>query len=165
VVARVVERYRDREPGRFAMSVVEASAVVEASREKVWRVIADPRNLPRWDRRIIRVIGAPKDEIREGDDYDTEIGFMGVRTRVPVHVAESDSPEYCRLVLGGILAATVETWLQALPGGRTRLGHRIEYRFRGGVIGRLAAQTVGMVGAATLLRRGIEAQKEQIEEG
>ena len=147
------------------MSVVEASAMVDAPREEVWRVVADPRNLPRWDRKIIRVIGAPKDQIRTGDDYDTEIGFMGVRTRIPAHVAVAEAPEYCRLVLGGVLAATVETWLQALPGDRTRMSHRIEYRFRGGVIGRLAAQTVGMVGAATLLRRGIEAQKEQIEAG
>ena len=146
------------------MSVVEASDVVNAPREKVWRVVADPRNLPAWDRRIIRVIGA-RSQIREGDDYDTEIGFMGVRTRIPVHVEVAEPPEYCRLVLGGILTATVETWLQSLPGGRTRLSHRVEYRFRGGLIGRLAAQTVGMVGAATLLRHGIEAQKEQIEAG
>jgi ligand-binding SRPBCC domain-containing protein len=147
------------------MSVVEASDVVNAPREKVWRVVADPRNLPGWDRRIIRVIGARKDQIREGDDYDTEIGFMGVRTRIPVHVEVAEAPEYCRFVLGGILTATIETWLQSLPGGRTRLSHRVEYRFRGGLIGRLAAQTVGLVGAATLLRHGIEAQKEQIEAG
>ena len=37
------------------MTVVEASTVVDAPATEVWKVVSDPRNLPRWDRRIGRV--------------------------------------------------------------------------------------------------------------
>jgi ligand-binding SRPBCC domain-containing protein len=145
------------------MTVVEASTVVDAPPQEVWKVVSDPRNLPRWDRRIGRVRGASEGPFSTGARYETEIQFLGVRTRVPVMAEEVDEPEYARLRLGGLLSATVETWLQELPKGRTRLSHRVEYRFRGGLLGNLAAETVGIIGASSLLRRGIEAQRRQIE--
>jgi uncharacterized protein YndB with AHSA1/START domain len=145
------------------MTVVEASTVVDAPAAEVWKVVSDPRNLPRWDRRIGRVRGSHDGPFRTGSRYETQIQVLGVRTRVPVVAEEVDEPEYARLQLGGLLSATVETWLQELPKGRTRLSHRVDYRFRGGVLGALAAETVGIIGASTLLRRGIEAQKRQIE--
>ena len=89
---------------------------------------------------------------------------MGVHARVPVVAEEVTEPEYARIRLGGLISATVETWLQELPKGGTRLSHRVDYQFRGGLLGELAAQTVGIIGASTLLRRGIEAQRRQIED-
>ena len=89
---------------------------------------------------------------------------MRVHARVPVVAEEVDEPQYARIHLGGLISATVETWLQELPKGRTRLSHRVEYHFRGGILGDLAAETVGIIGASTLLRRGIEAQRRQIED-
>ena len=145
------------------MSVVEASVVVNASADDVWAVVSDPRNLPRWDHRIGRVVGPPEDGLKPGATYETEVHVLGVRALVPCKVEEVDVGEYARIRLRGLLTATVETWLHELPGDRTHLSHRIEYRFRGGVLGELAAQTVGMLGASTLLRHGIEAQKRQIE--
>ena len=145
------------------MSVVEASVVVNASADDVWEVVADANNLPRWDHRIGRVVGAPEGGLKPGATYKTELHFLGVRALVPCEVEEVDVAEYSRIRLSGLLSATVETWLHELPGDRTHLSHRIEYRFRGGMLGELAAQTVGIVGASTLLRHGIEAQKRQIE--
>ncbi len=146
------------------MTVVEASTVVDAPPAAVWKVVSDPRNLPRWDHRIGRVHGAEPGPFHTGSEYETEIQFMGVHTRVPVVAEEVNEPEYARIHLGGLISATVETWLQELPKGGTRLSHRVDYRFRGGLIGELAAQTVGIIGASTLLRRGIEAQRRQIED-
>jgi uncharacterized membrane protein len=145
------------------VSVVEASVVVNASGEEVWQVVADPRNLPRWDHRIGRVVDPPDGGLKPGATYRTELHFLGVRALVPAEVEEVEVGEYSRIRLRGVLTATVETWLHELPGDRTHLSHRIEYRFRGGMLGELAAQTVGIVGASTLLRHGIEAQKRQIE--
>jgi ligand-binding SRPBCC domain-containing protein len=154
----------DERYGGGLMTVVEASTVVDAPPESVWRVVSDPRNLPQWDRRIGRVRGTPAGPFRTGSEYETEVRFLGVRTRVPVVAEEVEEFEYARLHLGGLLSATVETWLQELPKGRTRLSHRVEYRFRGGLLGEFAAETVGVIGAHTLLRRGIEAQRRQIED-
>jgi ligand-binding SRPBCC domain-containing protein len=159
VVARLDQRYGGR-----LMTVVEASTVVDAPPEAVWRVVSDPRNLPRWDRRIGRVHGTVEGPFRTGSEYETDVHFIGVHTTVPVVAEEVDELEYARLRLGGLLSATVETWLQELPKGRTRLSHRVEYRFRGGLLGAFAAETVGVIGAHTLLTRGIEAQRRQIED-
>ena len=145
------------------MSVVEASVVVDASADDVWSVVSDPRNLPKWDHRIGRVVDPPKNGLSAGVKYQTELQFLGARALVPCEVEEVEPAEYARIRLRGVLSATVETWLHELPGERTHLSHRIEYRFRGGMLGELAAQTVGIVGASTLLRHGIEAQKRQIE--
>jgi len=145
------------------VSVVDASVVVNASADDVWEIVSDPRNLPRWDHRIGRVVDPPEGGMKPGTTYQTELHFLGVRALVPCEVEEVDVGQYARIRLSGLLTATVETWLHELPGERTHLSHRIEYRFRGGMLGELAAQTVGMVGASTLLRHGIEAQKRQIE--
>ncbi len=46
------------------MTVVQTAVEVEAPPEKVWEVVSDPRNLPRWDNRITSVEGVPKDGLR-----------------------------------------------------------------------------------------------------
>src|SRR2546427_12678435 len=106
------------------MTVVEASTVVDAPAAVVWKVVSDPRNLPRWDRRIGRVRGSHEGPFRTGSRYETEVQFLGVRTRVPVVAEEVDEPEDARLRRGGVLSAPVGAWLQELPQGRTRLGPR-----------------------------------------
>lgn len=145
------------------MSVVQASVVVDASPERVWAVVANPRNLPQWDSHIESVDGLPEAGVREGTEYTTTVRFMGVRTRVKVDVVELREEEYAKVRLGGLLDGTVETWLEPLGDGMTRLRHRVAYRFRGGPFGRLAARGVKLLGASMLLRRGAQAQKLQAE--
>lgn len=145
------------------MSIVEASVVVNAKPEQVWRVVADPRNLPRWDRHITRVDDVPADGLRRGTEYTTEIRFMGVRVRSEAHVLEIKRPEYSKIRLAGAIDAVIETWLQSLDGERTRLRHRVDYRFRGGPLGEFVARASGALGAASILRRGVEAQKRDVE--
>jgi uncharacterized membrane protein len=147
------------------VSVVEAAVEVEAPREAVWAVVADPRNLPRWDRHIVRVEGVPEDGLRPGSRYVTHVRFLGVQARVRAEVVELRAPEYAKVRLAGVVEALVETRLEPLDGGRTLLRHRVEYRFPGGRLGRLAASAVRMVGASLILARGARAQKRQVEEG
>ncbi|HXF57812.1 MAG TPA: SRPBCC family protein [Actinomycetota bacterium] len=146
------------------MSVVEASVEVRAPQEAVWAVVADPRNLPRWDRHIVGVEGAPEDGLRPGSSYWTRVRFLGVQARVRAEVLELRPPRYARLRLTGIVDGVVETWLDPLDGDQTRLRHRVEYRFPGGSLGRVAARAVRMMGASVLLARGARAQKRQAEE-
>ena len=63
----------------------------------------------------------------------------------------------------GLVDAVIETWVEPDGDSRSRLRHRIEYRFRGGPLGDLAARAVRMFGARSLLRRGVQAQKRQAE--
>ena len=145
------------------MSVVQASVLVEAPPESVWRVVADPRNLPAWDRHIAGVEGVPLNGLREGTEYSVSLRFMGVRATVGDRVVELRAPEYARVQLHGLVDAVVETWVEPVEEERARLRHRVEYRFRGGPLGELVARAVRLLGASSLLRRGTLAQKRQVE--
>jgi uncharacterized membrane protein len=140
---------------------------VDAPPSDVWKVVGDPRNLPTWDPHITKVEGVPPDGLREGTDYETELRFMGIRARVTAHVAELRPAEYSRIRLyGPMVDATVVTRLSSIEGHRTRLEHDIEYGFRGGPLGRLAAHALRLTGGPNIvLRRGTLAQKRQIEGG
>jgi uncharacterized membrane protein len=140
---------------------------IDAPPIDVWKVVCDPTNLPRWDRHITRVEGVPETGIREGTDYETEVRFFGVRARVYAHVAELRPHEYSRIRLyGPMLDAIVETRIDPIDGDRTRLEHEVDYRFRGGRLGKLADRALGFTGGPELaLRRGTLAQKAQIEKG
>jgi uncharacterized protein YndB with AHSA1/START domain len=146
------------------VSVVDVSVDIQAPPEEVWKIVADPHNLPRWDRHIAKVEGVPPEGLRQGTSYSTEVRFMGVRAHGQAKVVEIRPPEYSKIQLSGLVDGVVETWLEGLDGGhRTRLRHRIKYRFRGGPIGELGARAVGMLGAAAMVRRGVMAQKRQAE--
>jgi len=138
---------------------------IDAPPERVWRVVADPRNLPKWDHHILTVEGVPPSGLTEGTKYRTWVRFMGVRARADVEVQALEPDRYAKIRLRGILDGTIETWLDPMDGRRTKLRHRVEYRFIGGPLGRLAARGVKLLGAAFLVRRGALAQKRQVEDG
>lgn len=145
------------------MSVVEVSIDIDASPEEVWKVVSDPRNLTRWDGHISNVEGVPRDGLHPGSEYRTEVRFLGVRAHALSRVVELRPPEYAKVRVEGLLDATVESWVEPTDGGRTRLRHRVDYHFRGGPLGELAATAVKVLGVQTVLRRGAEAQKRQAE--
>jgi carbon monoxide dehydrogenase subunit G len=148
------------------MTRTRVSVDVDAPPEKAWKIIADPRNLPKWDRHIINVAGAPRDGLSEGSRYTTEIRFMGVGAKVDAEVLEMEPPRHSKIRLKGFMDATVETTVEPLGNGKSRIEHVVEYRFRGGPIGKMAATGLRLTGGPQLvLRRGTLAQKRQVEKG
>ncbi|MEX2202911.1 MAG: SRPBCC family protein [Actinomycetota bacterium] len=146
------------------MSVVTISVEVDAPAERVWEATSDPRNLPQWDRHIVRVEGVPATGLREGTRYVTEMRFMGVRAKIRVQVLEWDPPRRAKFQLRGVLEGTVTSTVEPLGPDRSRLEHIVDYRFKGGPIGALAARSLRMVGGARYaLRHGTLAQKREIE--
>jgi uncharacterized membrane protein len=145
------------------VSVVEASIDIDAPPEQVWRVVANPNNLPRWDRHVADVHDVPSGGLRTGSEYSTEIRLWGVRARARAHVVELRDGEYAKVRLRGPIDALIETWVEPRDGNRAHLRHRVEYRFPGGPLGELAGRAVGRLGANAILRRGVEAQKRQVE--
>lgn len=146
------------------MSVVTVSVEVDAPADRVWEAISDPRNLPHWDRHIARVEGVPASGLREEARYVTEMRFMGVRSKIRVQVLEWEPPRRAKFRLRGVLEGTVTSTVEALGPGRSRLEHVIDYRFKGGPIGALAARSLRLVGGAQYaLRHGTLAQKREIE--
>jgi carbon monoxide dehydrogenase subunit G len=147
------------------MTVVRQSTVVDARPDEVWRVISDPRNLPRWNSFIKAVHNVPPNGLKPGDRYWTELGLLGVRFRVEARVVEVDEPRSAMIRLSGPLEATIRTWLRPVGKGRTRLEHEVDYSLKGGPIGAMIARGVKLLGAPTILKRGIRAQKRQVESG
>jgi carbon monoxide dehydrogenase subunit G len=147
------------------VSVLEIETKVDAPPDRVWKVVSDPRNLPKWDRRVAAVRGVPPEGLQPGTEYVTDMRFMGVGTRVRAKVLDMRPPEYAKVRLTGLLDAVVETWVQPLDGDgkRSVLRHRIDYRFGGGPLGNFAARALRRLGVQSLLRRGVESQKRQAE--
>ena len=147
------------------MTVIRQSTVIDAPPNEVWNVIADPRNLPRWNSLIRAVRGVPPNGLKPGDRYATEIGALGVRFKVWARVVEIDAPRSSMIRLTGPLEATVRTWLRPVGKRRTRLEHEVDYTIKGGPVGSLVARGVKHLGAPTILKRGVRAQKRQVERG
>jgi carbon monoxide dehydrogenase subunit G len=143
-------------------SVVEVAVDIDATPGEVWDVVSDPKNLQRWDRHIAVVEGA-RGPLHEGDEYTTELRFMGARAHAHMKVLELKPNRYSKVQMDGVVDGIVETWVEPLDDHRTRLRHRIRYRFRGGPLGEFAARGVRMMGGGAILRRGVEAQKRQVE--
>ena len=89
MVAGLDERY-----GWRPMTSIRQSAVIDATPEEVWRVVADARNLPRWNPHIKAVHGAPDRPLQRGDHYWTEIRIVGVPVKVGAVVVEVEPPKF-----------------------------------------------------------------------
>ena len=144
------------------MTTVEVSVEVDAPPERVWAVTSDPKNLAQWDRHVMDV-RLPQGQVGPGTRYQVTMGFMRVRTHVTVTVLEWEPPWRSRLLLDGLLEATVTTSVASLPFDRSVLRQQVDYRFKG-PLGGFGAMSLNAVGGAQLaLRRGVLAQKRQIE--
>lgn len=146
------------------MTTVEFSVEVDAPPERVWEVTSDPANLPHWDRHI-ESVDVPEDGLRIGVRYQVVMRFMGFRTTVGAEVLEWEPPWRAVIRLSGLVEAKVTTAIASLPHDRSVLRHEISYRFRG-PLGGLGARSVQALGGSQLaLKRGVLAQKREIERG
>jgi uncharacterized membrane protein len=146
------------------MTTVRQAVVVDAPPDEVWEVISDPRNLPHWNQHIHAVSGVPDRPLRPGDTYRTEIRILGVPFQIRATVLEVDPPRGSVVRLSGPLEAVVRTWVRPVGRARSRLEHEVDYTVKGGPVGRLIARAVRYLGAPTVLKRGIRAQKQDVEE-
>ena len=154
----------ERERGAFSVTVVEASVEIEAPPERVWKIVSDVRHLPYWDRHITDVT-RPRNGMRANAAFSVRLRFMAVRAEVDGEVLEWEPPWRSSIRLKGLLDATVTTTVASLPFERSMLRHEIDYRFRG-PLGRFAARSLAALGGPRYaLRRGIAAQKREIEAG
>ena len=146
------------------MTTVEFSVEVDAPPERVWEVTSDPANLPHWDRHIVSV-RIPPGGLGPAVTYEVTMRFMALRTTVGAEVLEWDPPRRAIVRLSGLLEATVSTTIAPLSHERSVLRHEITYRFRG-PFGGMGAQSIKAVGGSQLaLKRGVLAQKREIEAG
>lgn len=159
-MARLDKRY-----GGGPMSVVRYAMEIDARPEEVWSVVADPRHLVRWNAHIRSVTGVPPGGLVEGSAYTTELRILGHAFKIRARVLEIDPPRSSVIRLSGPLDAVIRTWVRPVGKSHARLEHEVEYHFKGGRVGELIAKAVQHVGAPSILKHGVRAQKEQVESG
>jgi len=153
----------EREP-RGRVTTVEFSVEVDAPPEQVWLVTSNPANLPHWDKHI-ESVEVPDGGLALGVRYRVTMRFMALRTTVDAAVLEWEPPWRASIRVTGLLAATVTTTIASLPFERSMLRHEVDYRFRG-PFGGIGAQSIHALGGSQLaLKRGVLAQKKEIEAG
>ena len=146
------------------MTTVQFSVEVNAPPEAVWKVTSQPANLPNWDRHI-ESVSVPPGGLGLGVRYAVVMRFLALRTTVGAEILEWEPPSRAVIRLSGLLNARVSTSIASLPGGRSVLRHEVSYRFRG-PLGGIGAGSIQALGGAHLgLKRGVLAQKRQIEQG
>lgn len=145
-------------------TAVGVSVDVNAAPERVWETVADPRHLPRWERHIMSIEDLPADGLAKGTTYTVVMRFVAIRAKVRAEVLEWSPPGYACVRLSGLLDATIRTTITPIGRRRSRLEHDVEYSFRGGALGDLAARSLQLLGGAQLaLKLGTLAQKHSIE--
>jgi carbon monoxide dehydrogenase subunit G len=164
VVGRVDVRQREGRVTTERGATVGVSVEVNAAPERVWEVVADPRHLPRWERHVVSIEDVPPDGIGKGSVYTVVMRFVTIRAKVRAEVLEWSPPGYACVRLSGLLDATVRTTITPIGRRRSRLEHDVEYSFRGGALGDIAARSLQLVGGAQLgLKLGTLAQKRSVE--
>ena len=145
------------------MTTIEFSVEIDAPPERVWQVTSNPANLPHWDKHI-ESVELPEGGLALGVRYRVMMRFMSLRTTVDAEVLEWEPPWRASIRLTGLLEATVTTTVASLPFARSVLRHEITYRFRG-LFGGVGAQSIQVLGGSQMaLKRGVLAQKREIEE-
>jgi uncharacterized protein YndB with AHSA1/START domain len=145
------------------MATAEFSVEIDASPRRVWKVVSDPRNIPSWERHVVRVEVDDEEGYGLGSTYRVEMTFMGVHVTVRGEILEWEPPSRARIKLEGPLDAEITTTVSSLPKRRSVLRHGVAYSFRG-PLGSVVATGLAALGGAQLgIRRGTLAQKEQIE--
>jgi carbon monoxide dehydrogenase subunit G len=145
-------------------TTIEFSVEIEAPPERVWQVTSNPMNLPHWDKHIDSV-DVPDGGLALGVRYQVMMRFMALRTTVDAEVLEWEPPWRAVIRLSGLLEATISTAIASLPYERSVLRHEVAYRFRG-PFGGIGAQSIRALGGSQLaLKRGVLAQKHEIEDG
>lgn len=145
------------------MTTIRDRVEIDATPDEVWSIVGDPRNLPQWNRHILAVHEVPPTGLKPGARYWAEMGGFGVRFRILAEVVELDPPRYSWIRLSGPIVASVRTWVHPAPDGRSDLEHEVDYHVRGGPLGEIVGRALRMLGAARMLKKGIEAQKRQVE--
>ena len=152
------ERYRGA-----LVTVIQQSEIVDATPDEVWRIVGDPRNLPKWNKHILAVHEVPPNGLRPGARYWTEMGGFGIKFRVLAEVEALEAPRYSRIRLSGPIDAVVRTWVHPAGRRRARLEHEVDYHIPGGPLGAIIERAIKRLGATGLLKRGLRAQKRQVE--
>ena len=123
---------------------VQTSVDIDASPQKVWNVVMDPRHLESWVTTHEKVSRAPA-RLSSGSSFEQTLRLAGKSFDVRWTVIEAKEPHFAEWRGDGPYGsrARVRYELASLDGERTHFGYENEFELPSGLLGRAAARVVG----------------------
>ena len=123
---------------------VHTSVDIDASPQKVWNVVMDPRRLESWVTTHEKVSRAPA-RLSSGSSFEQTLRLAGKSFDVRWTVIEAREPHLAEWRGDGPYGsrARVRYELASLDGKRTHFGYENEFELPTGLLGRAAARVVG----------------------
>ena len=145
---------------------VHTSVDIDASPQKVWDVVMDPRRLESWVTTHEKVVRAPI-RLSPGSSFEQTLRLAGKSFDVRWTVIEAKEPRFAEWRGGGPYGsrARVRYQLEPLHDERTRFGYENEFELPGGLLGRAAAGLVGSARVSREAARSLANLKQLLENG
>lgn len=123
---------------------IHTSVDIDASPQKVWNVVMDPRDLESWVTTHEKVSRAPA-RLSSGSSFEQTLRLAGKSFDVRWTVIEAREPHFAEWRGDGPYGsrARVRYELASLDGKRTHFGYENEFELPSGLLGRAAARVVG----------------------
>jgi carbon monoxide dehydrogenase subunit G len=145
---------------------VHTSVDIDASPQRVWDVVMDPRRLERWVTTHERVSRAPM-RLSSGSSFVQTLRLAGKSFDVRWTVMEAKEPRFAEWKGEGPYGsrARVRYQLEQLDDERTCFGYQNEFELPGGLLGRGTARLVGSARVRREAARSLANLKRLLEGG
>ena len=143
---------------------VHTSVDIDASPQKVWNVVMDPRHLESWVTTHEKVSRAPA-RLSSGSSFEQTLRLAGKSFDVRWTVIEAREPHFAEWRGDGPYGsrARVRYELASLDGKRTHFGYENEFELPSGLLGRAAARVVGSARVRREAERSLANLKELLQ--
>jgi uncharacterized protein YndB with AHSA1/START domain len=143
---------------------VHASVDIDASSQRVWDVVMDPRSLESWVTTHERVSRAPV-PLSSGSSFEQTLRLAGKTFEVRWTVVEANEPRFAEWRGEGPYGtrALVRYQLAPLDAMKTRFGYQNEFEVPSGLLGRAAARLVGSARVRREAERSLANLKQLVE--
>ena len=143
---------------------VQTSVDIDASPQKVWNVVMDPRHLESWVTTHEKVSRAPA-RLSSGSSFEQTLRLVGKSFDVRWTVIEAKEPHFAEWRGDGPYGsrARVRYELASLDGKRTHFGYENEFELPSGLLGRAAARVVGSARVRREAKRSLANLKQLLQ--
>jgi uncharacterized membrane protein len=149
------------------VTLVTASIVIDAPRERVYDLALDPTRLDEWVTIHRRVNSRDAGALREGFEMNQTLHLRGANFRVSWTLTEAERPDHATWEGRGPAHSYARTSydLCELDGNRTRFDYENEFKAPGGFLGAAASRMLIGGVPEREARRSLERLKALLENG
>jgi uncharacterized protein YndB with AHSA1/START domain len=143
---------------------VDTSVEIDASPQRVWDLIMDPRRLHSWVTMHEKASRTPA-RLSSGSSFEQTLRLAGKSFDVRWSVVSATEPRFAEWIGRGPNGSRARVMYQLEPLGRerTRFTYRNEFELPGGLLGRAATRLVGSARVRREAARSLANLKQLLE--